>query len=152
MLFSNMESSFSNSCHTMESASEISSSQPYFCLHRLCNRLLAGRMGTTNPRETTTDKIPLRVGAFPSSMMRKLKSPVSMAHCTPKVRFTGRSSKSKFTTKGALSITGTVAITFLSLLIHLVSRNPPLESNSRNWPDKRAALSVVGTDLSQSST
>ena len=102
--------------------------------------------------ELTTDKIPLRVRAFPSSMMRKLKSSVSMAHCTPNVRSTGRSSKSKFTTEGALSVTGTVAITFLSLLIHLVSRNPPLDSNSRNWPDKRAALSVAGTDFRQSST
>jgi len=71
--------------------------------------------------ELTTDKIPLRVGAFPSSMMQKLKSSVSMAHCTLKVRSTGRSSKSKLTTEGALSVTGTVAITFLSLLIHLVS-------------------------------
>ena len=75
-----------------------------------------------------------------------------MAHCTPKVCSTGRSSKSKLTPNGAFSVTGIVAITFLSLLIHWVSRNPPLDSNSCNWPDKHAALSVVGTDFRQSST
>ena len=85
--------------------------------------------------ELTTDKIPLRVRAFPSSMMRKLKSSVYMAHCTPNVRSTERSSKSKFTTEGALSVTGTVAITFLSLLIHLVvtgqTNVPPCQSQGQ---------------------
>ena len=81
--------------------------------------------------ELTTDKIHVRAGAFPSSVMRKLKSSVSMVHCIPNVCSTGRSSKSKLTNEGALSITGTVAITSLSLLIHLVSRNSPRQQFSQ---------------------
>ena len=64
-----LASSSSHPYHTMESASEISSSQPHFCLHRLCNCLLVGRIiGTMNPMgsyiELTKDKIPLPGGPF----------------------------------------------------------------------------------------
>ena len=63
--------------------------------------------------ELTTDKIPLHVGAFSSSIILKLKASVSMSHCTSKVRSTRRFFKSKLTTEGDLSVTGTVSVTFL---------------------------------------
>ena len=78
-------SSFSHPCHTMKSSWEISSSQPYFCLHELCIRLVAGKMiGATNPRGRTWSLQQtrfLRVGDFPSSVMQKLKLSASMALC-----------------------------------------------------------------------
>ena len=52
--------------------------------------------------------------------------------------------KSRSLTEGALSASGTQLITSLEFDIHLVRRNPPLDSSSRSSPTKRIASGLWG--------
>ena len=102
--------------------------------------------------ELTIERIPRLVEGLSLNDILKPKVCVSTSHQVPRARSQGNWSSRWSFTETALCDVGTDLMTLLELEIHLVNRNPPLESSARSSDTSDIALVSPLMDFKQSST